>query len=379
MECLRSEVLDRILLRRTKKERHCDLQLPPMEIRLRHDTLSAEENDFYQAMFTSSLTSFDTYVDKGTLLHNYAHVFDLIMRLRQAVDHPYLIVHGSLRNNSAGPIPTKSRGEVATHVCGLCQDDIEEPGTLARAACGHCFHRDCVSEYLGQAPQLAGGGIGCPVCFAPLSISTEGEEEEATTPGAVPSSNVKNNSIMQKIKTAEFKSSTKIEALMQEVNGMIAADSTSKALVFSQFTLFLELIEWRMKRDGVSCAKLLGSMPVQAKNNMIIAFQTDPSLKVLLISLKAGGEGLNLQAADHIFLMDPWWNPASELQAIQRAHRIGQRRHVRATRFIMKGTIEEKIIELQQKKQTVFDCSVGNCNQALQRLTSDDIKFLFNQ
>jgi len=100
---------------------------------------------------------------------------------------------------------------------------------------------------------------------------------------------------------------------------------------------------------------------------------------VLLISLKAGGEGLNLQAADHIFLMDPWWNPASELQAIQRAHRIGQTRPVFATRFVATDTIEEKIIELQEKKQTVFDCSVGNSNQALQRLNGDDIKFLFSQ
>jgi len=166
---------------------------------------------------------------------------------------------------------------------------------------------------------------------------------------------------------------------MQEVKRMIEVDSTSKALVFSQFVTFLELIEWRMKREGVSCAKLLGSMPVASKSNMIISFQADPSLKVLLISLKAGGEGLNLQAANHIFIMDPWWNPAAELQAIQRAHRIGQTRPVHATRFVATGTIEEKIVELQSKKQSVFDCSVGNSNQALQRLTTDDIRFLFSQ
>lgn len=115
-----------------------------------------------------------------------------------------------------------------------------------------------------------------------------------------------------------------------------------------------------------------------SRNNIIVSFQADPTLKVLLISLKAGGEGLNLQAADRIFVMDPWWNPASELQAIQRAHRIGQTRPVRATRFVAEGTIEEKIIELQQKKQSVFDCTVGNSNAALQRLTAQDIEFLFN-
>merc|ERR1712050_127135 len=134
---------------------------------------------------------------------------------------------------------------------------------------------------------------------------------------------------------------------------------------------------WRLKREGVSAAKLLGTMPIASRNNIIISFQTDPSLKVLLISLKAGGEGLNLQAADHIYIMDPWRNPAAELQAIQRAHRIGQVRPVFATRFVATDTIEEKIIELQEKKQSVFDCTVGNSNQALQRLTGDDIKFLF--
>jgi len=215
-------------------------------------------------------------------------------------------------------------------------------------------------------------------------VEEEEEEEERGTfvqsidrEKAEPSG--KTSNIMQRIKKSEFKSSTKIEALMQEINKMMEADSNSKALVFSQFVTMLELIEWRMKREGISCAKLLGSMPVAAKSNMIISFQTDPSLKVLLISLKAGGEGLNLQAADHIFLMDPWWNPAAELQAIQRAHRIGQKRPVHAVRFVATDTIEEKIVELQQKKQSVFDCSVGNSNQALQRLTSDDIKFLFSQ
>jgi len=237
---------------------------------------------------------------------------------------------------------------------------------------------------LEQAPELPGGGIGCPTCFSPLTLSFEeeadgegeGNEDAVAHPSAAPKPAKR---IMQRIKSSEFNSSTKIEALLQEIEKMAAADSRSKALVFSQVVSFLELIEFRLKREGVAAAKLLGNMSISSRNNIIISFQTDPSLKVLLISLKAGGEGLNLQAADHIFLMDPWWNPASELQAIQRAHRIGQTRPVYATRFVATDTIEDKIIELQQKKQSVFDCTVGGSNTALQRLTADDIKFLFNQ
>lgn len=397
MERLRTEVLDRILLRRTKLERQADVNLPPLEIKLRKDALSPEEQDFYTSMYTQSRTQFDTYVDKGTVLHNYAHVFDLIMRLRQAVDHPYLIIHGSLASSEA--IPTQSRG--TSDVCALCQDDIDEPGSRVAAQCGHAFHRECLTEYLEQAPQLPSGGIGCPTCFSPLTLSLEdgeaggdepppegvaakraatadGTEEQDPSDAQLAIQQSMRGSIMQRIKTAEFKTSTKIEALLHEIRQMQAADHRSKALVFSQFTRFLELIEWRIKREGISAAKVLGTMPITSRNNIIISFQTDPSLKVLLISLKAGGEGLNLQAADHIFVMDPWWNPASELQAIQRAHRIGQTRPVKATRFVATDTIEEKIIELQHKKQSVFDCTVGGSNQALQRLTSEDIQFLFS-
>ncbi|CAJ1374471.1 unnamed protein product [Effrenium voratum] len=394
MELLRTEVLDRILLRRTKLERAADVKLPTLSVRIRKDGLSSQERDFYTAMYTQGRTQFDTYVESGTVLHNYAHVFDLIMRLRQAVDHPYLIIHGSLNapDPSAGLIPTKSRG--FADICALCQDDVE--GSRAKATCGHAFHRDCLQEYLEQAPQLPSGGVGCPTCFMPLTWAEDqaaddgddvvadvlGEElaagEQVKEKPQSGSGKGGRNSIMQKIKTSEFRSSTKIEALMQEIKRMEEADSTSKALVFSQFTRFLEIIEWRLKREGISAATVLGSMPIVARNNIIVSFQTEPTLKVLLISLKAGGEGLNLQAADHIFLMDPWWNPAAEAQAIQRAHRIGQLRPVKAIRFVAAETIEEKIVELQEKKQTVFDCTVGNCNQALQRLSSEDIQFLFS-
>lgn len=116
---------------------------------------------------------------------------------------------------------------------------------------------------------------------------------------------------------------------------------------------------------------------MQARNNSIQQFNTNASMRVMLVSLKAGGEGLNLQVADHIFLLDPWWNPASEQQAMQRAHRIGQTRQVTAVRFVMEGTVEEKIIALQEKKQLVFDASVGGQQVAISRLNGEDLRFLF--
>lgn len=100
--------------------------------------------------------------------------------------------------------------------------------------------------------------------------------------------------------------------------------------------------------------------------------------KVLLMSLKAGGVALNLTVASRVFLMDPWWNPAGEMQAIDRAHRIGQHKPIIATRLIIAESIEERIVRLQEKKKLVFDGTIGGDAAALARLTVDDMAFLFS-
>merc|ERR1712188_126335 len=113
------------------------------------------------------------------------------------------------------------------------------------------------------------------------------------------------------------------------------------------------------------------------RRTMLEAFKHDDNVRVLLLSLKAGGEGLNLQAASHVFVLEPWWNPAVEMQAIQRAHRIGQTKPVTAVRFNTMGTIEERMFELQEKKQLVFDGTVGKSAKAMESLSHEDIRFLF--
>merc|ERR1719181_2209542 len=113
------------------------------------------------------------------------------------------------------------------------------------------------------------------------------------------------------------------------------------------------------------------------RRSMLEAFKKDNNVKLLLLSLKAGGEGLNLQAASHVFVLEPWWNPAVEMQAIQRAHRIGQTKPVTAVRFNTLGTIEERMFELQEKKQLVFDGTVGKSSKAMESLSHEDLRFLF--
>mmetsp|Transcript_30528 Transcript_30528/g.65362 ORF Transcript_30528/g.65362 Transcript_30528/m.65362 type:complete len:120 (+) Transcript_30528:1-360(+) len=119
-------------------------------------------------------------------------------------------------------------------------------------------------------------------------------------------------------------------------------------------------------------------MPITTRRSMLEAFKHDKQIKLLLLSLKAGGEGLNLQVASHVFVLEPWWNPAVEMQAIQRAHRIGQTKPVRALRFYTEGTIEERMMQLQEKKKLVFEGTIDSNIESLTRLTGEDIRFLFS-
>ncbi|CAN0440996.1 unnamed protein product [Ascophyllum nodosum] len=498
---LKREVMDEILLRRTKANRSSDICLPPRIVRVRQHRLDEREEDFYQALYTQSQAQFDTYVDSGTILNNYAHIFDILIRLRQAVDHPYLVIYSSTKREgmtpainptppptssslttqasriNGGPRPGKRErgdddkllgdtssdssdfeggdkggqvhdedGEDDVDDCGICSEPAERP---VSAACSHIFCRACVQELIDTAP----GDINCPLCSEPLTVDLSGDnnsnnqEDEAradelgksrgrqtrapATRGRRPSRSsaaggkggkekerlagmvasleaslknkkktevVKKNAPLyarwrcqahrhqaqrhQQNRPQQVQSSTKMEALMEEVHLMQERDPAAKALVFSQFVNMLDLIEYRMHKGRLGCRKLSGHLSIQQRDQVLKAFQNDPEVKVLLISLKAGGVALNLTVANHIFLMDPWWNPAAEMQAIDRTHRLGQFKPIYATRFIIEDTVEERIIKLQardriEKKQLVFDSTVGGSAESTGKLTVDDLRFLF--
>ncbi|AQK52235.1 Helicase protein with RING/U-box domain [Zea mays] len=129
-------------------------------------------------------------------------------------------------------------------------------------------------------------------------------------------------------------------------------------------------------QSGIKCVQLNGAMNITEKGRAIDTFTHDADYKVFLMSLKAGGVALNLTVASHVFLMDNWWNPAVENQAQDRIHRIGQFKPIKSTRFVIKDTVEERILQLQQK-QLVFEGTVGDSLDAMSKLTEADLKFLF--
>jgi len=147
-----------------------------------------------------------------------------------------------------------------------------------------------------------------------------------------------------------------------------------KALVFSQFTQMLGLLKQRLDPLKVNYEYLDGK--TRKRQDKVDRFQDDPSIKVFLISLKAGGTGLNLTEASYVFLLDPWWNPAVEAQAIDRTHRIGQSERVHAYRVIARDTIEERVLELQARKRELVDSLIGGAASGLADLTREDLEQL---
>jgi SNF2 family DNA or RNA helicase len=149
-----------------------------------------------------------------------------------------------------------------------------------------------------------------------------------------------------------------------------------KVLVFSSFVKHLDLFRARLEEDGIAYAYLTGSRNARQREEAVKAFQTRDSCSIFLISLKAGGVGLNLTAADYVFILDPWWNPAAEMQALNRAHRIGQENRVFVYRFISNDSIEEKIQRLQERKRELAETFVTS-NNPLKELSEKELLELF--
>lgn len=169
--------------------------------------------------------------------------------------------------------------------------------------------------------------------------------------------------------------SVKLKELMAHIT---ERTGKHKILIFSQFLMMLALVRKQLKAHKIAYAYLDGSTSPAEREEEVRKFQTQPDCRVFLVSLKAGGMGLNLTAADYVFLIDPWWNPAVEQQAIDRTHRIGQTNHVFAYKMICKDTVEEKILSLQQKKKLLAADLISTDKGFIKNLSKSDVEFLFS-
>lgn len=342
---------DRIMLRRLKKDHTNSMELPVKEIVVDRQFFSEVETDFANSIMSNTQRQFDTYVADRVMLNNYANIFGLIMQMRQVADHPDLI----LRKNA--------EGSQNVLICCICDEPAEE---AIRSKCKHDFCRQCAKSYLTATEQP-----DCPRCHIALSIDLEQPEMEQDE------LMVKKSSIINRIRMENWTSSSKIELLVHNLYRLRSDKASHKSIIFSQFTTMLQLIEWRLRRAGITTVMLDGSMTPAQRQASIDYFKKNVDVECFLVSLKAGGVALNLTEASRVFIVDPWWNPAAEWQSADRCHRIGQTRPCIVSRLCIEDSVESRMVLLQEKKTKMINSTINSDDAAMESLTPQDLQFLF--
>ncbi|KAF8009623.1 hypothetical protein BT93_J0589 [Corymbia citriodora subsp. variegata] len=426
-------ILRAVMLRRTKGtsiDGEPIITLPPKTICLAKVDFSKEERDFYTQLEHDSRIQFKAYAAAGTVKQNYANILLMLLRLRQACDHPLLVKGyssdsiGNFSVQAANKLPQDTLIklldilETSLSTCTACNDTPDHPVVTI---CGHVFCYQCVSEY------LTGDENTCPAhtCKEPLGpdvVFSKGilrsclfgdfENGSASTHRADKSLIMEHEFSSAKIKALLeiLQSQCRGESADAELHGPIDCDDESlfentgtgdskygvkavkhttvyssspegpiKAIVFSQWTSMLNLVEQNLIQFGIKYRRLDGTMTLSARDKAVKDFNTDSEIIVMLMSLKAGNLGLNMVAACHVILLDLWWNPTTEDQAVDRAHRIGQTRPVTVSRITIKDTVEDRILALQEEKRKMVASAFGEDQGGgtATRLTVEDLKYLF--
>ncbi|WZZ61413.1 hypothetical protein YC2023_061520 [Brassica napus] len=418
-------VLKAIMLRRTKGtllDGKPIINLPPKKISLSKVDFSVEERSFYKKLEADSRSQFkvflfvlhtlSAYAAAGTLGQNYGNILLMLLRLRQACDHPQLVNGynsdplGKESEEAVERLPREARInllnrlESSSAICNICDDPPENPVVTM---CGHVFCYQCVSEH------ITGDENVCPVRRCREDIGRDVVFSESSLRKCITNdtgcSSSQDRSALRK---SEF-SSSKIKAVLDilkslsehgqmpssssqphddddvtiieptTLNSSSLSEGAIKTIVFSQWTGMLDLVELSFIENGIEFRRLDGTMSLAARDRAVKEFSNDPDVEVMLMSLKAGNLGLNMVAACHVILLDLWWNPTTEDQAIDRAHRIGQTRPVSVTRITIKGTVEDRILLLQEEKRKIVASAYGeeHGGSSATRLTVDDLKYLF--
>ncbi|XP_021899057.1 DNA repair protein RAD5A isoform X2 [Carica papaya] len=235
--------------------------------------------------------------------------------------------------------------------CPICLEAFED------AVLTPCAHRLCRECLLASWRNLTSGL--CPVCRKAIS-----RQDLITAP---------TSSRFQIDVEKNWVESSKITLLLQELEHL--RPSGSKTILFSQWTAFLDLLEIPLSRSSIPFVRLDGTLNQQQRERVIKQFSEDTNILVFLMSLKAGGVGINLTAASNAFVLDPWWNPAVEVQAVMRIHRIGQMKRVTIKRFIVKGTVEERMEAVQARKQQMIAGALTD--QEVRTARIEELKMLF--
>lgn len=495
-------ILQNILLRRTKTTKIDGdpiISLPERRVNLVKIDFSKEERKFYDRVEKEAMSKMKAIQSEGTVGQNYISMLYMLLRLRQACNHPLLVRGASsafapgrqlskvelmAEKAAAKKLSPALRASLSATLkdsmseCVACNDVPEDPMV---SICGHTFCRQCVTAAISSAGQGMGEeelAFLCPRCrealhknkiFSSDALDDGGRSTPVTNANALQeieidydddsdvavedeSSNDEKKNARRGSPPGHSRSSSKIEALMkilkelrdgsdpdknnspsgEDSNGTSATKTEGKpvvrnvsmaklheaitrgsgsssfgkssspfgtnhssghmdqrshrlphmekVIVFSQWTSMLDLIETALTRENFLFRRLDGTQSLNARRTSIKDFTRLPEVSVMLVSLKAASLGVNLVSANHVVLMDLWYNPSTEDQAIDRAHRIGQTKPVNVTRITIKDTVEDNILQLQEKKQKMVSSAFGENGAGAglgMRLTMDEIMNLF--
>ncbi|CAL1540850.1 unnamed protein product [Lymnaea stagnalis] len=385
-----------LALRRTKNQQLNGkpiLSLPGRHVYLEKITLSPEERSVYDAVQNRSQDIFGDFCDDGTLLNHYGTILTLLLRLRQLCCHSLLVRKTLAKNknpdavlddilHSDNAISEGDKGDRQKLIaqlmavlesgsdeeCSICLESLKEP---IITSCAHVYCRKCIEHVIETNLNEA----RCPMCRSLVEKNElYGVPENAE--------NVNGNQESLEIAPNEWKSSAKVDALMKALHELRLSDPNVKSVIVSQFTALLTLLETPLEEQGFKFARLDGSMRAGDRSAAVHQFsdKSPGSPTIFLLSLKAGGVGINLTAASRVFLMDPAWNPAAEDQCFDRCHRLGQTSDVIITKFVIEDSIEERMLELQDKKRQLINGVLDKKLSADQRrdIRINEIRTLLN-
>lgn len=422
-------VLEPLVMRRTKDMKTPDgealVPLPPRTIEIEELELSKQEREVYDYIFTRAKRTFNATIEAGTLLKSYTTIFAQILRLRQSCCHPVLTRNKAIAaeeeeaaaasdvangladdmdlqelierftsdsesgeqdiTNKFGAHVLQEIQSQANNECPICAEEpMIEP---AVTGCWHSACKKCLLDYIEHQKEKH----ALPLCFncrEPINqrdifevIHHENDDDDDDDLYSATQPDHASSPPRITLRRIGSSSSAKIAALISHLKALRLNNPGTKSVVFSQFTSFLDLISPALTQANIPFLRFDGAMSQKARAAVLLEFAASQTKKnghgtVLLLSLRAGGVGLNLTAAKRVFMMDPWWSFAVEAQAIDRVHRMGQESEVKVVRFVIGGSIEGRMLKIQERKKFIAS-SLGMMSEEEKKMQRiEDIKEL---
>lgn len=408
-----NSIMQPVLLRRTKQMKDANgellVKLPPKKIVIKRLKLNKTQQTVYKYFLDIAENSVKTGLARGDLLKRYSTILVHILRLRQICNDVELL--GTLDDNdddisrntqlltpdneikrflyniqknvenefekvNKDSIISKLKERypniksLTQKECSICTNEDIDTSKMLITKCGHPFCESCLLEYINYQ-QEKDYELKCPICRSTITQNSmfRPKYDKSTDILDFTSYKIKNRS-------------AKLAALIENLQQLQDSSSGEQVIVFSQFSSYLDILERELKEvfpiDKAKIYKFDGRLSLKERNDVLKGFQEKDfsRQKILLLSLKAGGVGLNLTCASYAYMMDPWWSPSMEDQAIDRIHRIGQTNDVKVIRFIIENSIEEKMLRIQEQKRSIGEV-IDTDQEERRKRRIEEIKSLF--